>query len=266
MGFPDGLIHRPKLIHGPNIPGSYAILFFTAPDFRNWLSEEALQIAEKRREAKGKGEKERYTHLNGEFQRIARRDKSVFLSDQCKQIEENNRMGKTRDLVKKIRDTKGTFHAKMGTKKDRNSMDFKEAEDIKKRWQEYTEELYKKDLHDPDNHNGVTTHLEPDILECEVKWALQSITMNKASGGDGIPVELFQILKDDAVKVLYSICQQIWKTQQWPQDWKRSVFIPVSKKGNVKERLNYRTIALISHAIKVILKVPQSRLQQYMNL
>ena len=131
-------------------------------------------------------------------------------------------MGKTRDLFKKIRDTKGIFHAKMCTIKDRNGMDLTEAEDIKKRWQEYTE-LYKKDLHDPDNHNGVITHLEPHNLECEVKWALGSITTNKASGGGGIPVELFQILKDDAVKVLHSICQQIWKTQQWPQDWKRSV-------------------------------------------
>ena len=129
-------------------------------------------------------------------------------------------MGKMRDLFKKIRDTKGTFHAKMGTKKDRNVMDLTEAEDIKKRWQEYTEELYKKVLHDPDNHDGVTTHLEPDILECEVKWALESVTMNKASGDDGIPVELFQILKDDAVKVLHSLCQQIGKTQQWARDWK----------------------------------------------
>ena len=134
-----------------------------------WLSEEALQIAEKRREAKDKGEKERYMHLNAKFQRIARRDKKTFLSDQCKEIEENNRMGKTRDLFKKIRDTKGTFHTKMGTIKDRNGMDLTEAEDIKKRWQEYTEELYKKDLHDPDHHNGVVPHLEPDILECEVK-------------------------------------------------------------------------------------------------
>ena len=138
------------------------------------------------------------------------------------------------DLFKKIRDTKGTLHAKMGRIKDRNGMDLAEAEDIKKRWQEYTEELYKKDLHDPDNHNGVITHVKPDILDCEVKWALESIIMNKASGGDGIPVELFQILKD-AVKVLHSICQQICKTQQWPQDWKRSVFIPVPKKGNAKE-------------------------------
>ena len=157
-----------------------------------WLSEEALQIAMKRREAKSKGEKERYTHLNVEFQRIARRDKKAFLSDQCKEIEENSRVGKTRDLFKKIRDSKGTFHAKMGSIKDRNGRDLREAEDIKKRWQEYTEELYKTDLHDPDNHDGVITHLEPDILECEVKWALGNITMNKASEGDGIPVELFQ--------------------------------------------------------------------------
>ena len=169
-------------------------------------------------------------------------------------------MGKTRDLFKKIRNTKGTFHAKM---KDGNGLDLTEAEDIKKRQQEYTEELYKKDLHDPDNHNGVITHVELDILECEVKWALESITTNKASGGDGIPVELFQILKDDAMKVLHSICQQIWKTQQWPQDWKRSVFIPVPKKGNAKEYSNYRTIALISH--KVMLRILQARLQQYVN-
>ena len=147
--------------------------------------------------------------MSAEFQRIERRDKKAFLSEQCKEIEENNRMGKTRGLFKKIRDTKGIFHAKMGTIKDRNSMDLTETEDIKNRWQEYIEELYKKDLHDSDNHNGVITHLEPDILECEVKWALGSITTNKASGGDGIPAELFQILKDDAVKVLHSICQQI---------------------------------------------------------
>src|SRR5574341_2329015 len=153
-----------------------------------WLSEEALQIAVKRREAKSKGENERYKHLNAKLQRIARRDKKAFPSDQCKEIEENKRMGKIRDLFRKIRDTKGTFHAKMGSIKDRNGMDLTEAEDIKKRWQEYTEELYKKDLQDQDNHNGVITHLEPDILECEVKWALGSITTNKASGGDGIPV------------------------------------------------------------------------------
>ena len=155
--------------------------------------------------------------------------------------------------------TKGTFHAKMGTIKDRNGMDLTEAEDIKKRWQEYTE-LYKKDLHNPDNHDGVITDLEPDILECDVKWALGSITMNKASGSDGIPVELFQILKDDAVKVLNSICQQIWKSWQWPQEWKRSVFIPIPKKVYAKECPNYCTIALLSYASKAILKILQARL------
>ena len=159
--------------------------------------------------------------------KIARRDKKAFLNHQCKEIEENNKMGKIRDHFKKIR-TKGTFHAKMGTIKDKNDMDLTEAEDIKKMWQEYTEELYKKDPHNPDNHDGMITHLESDILECKVKWALGSITMNKATGGDGIPVKLLQILKDDAIKVLHSICQQIWKTQQWPQDWKRS-------EGNYKQ-------------------------------
>ena len=154
-----------------------------------------------------------------------------------------------RDLFKKIRDTKGTFHAKMGSIKDRICMDLTEAKDIKKKWQEYTEELYKKDLHDPDNHNGMITHLEPKILECEVRWALKSITTNKASGGDGIPVPI-QILVDDVVKVLHSICQHIWKTQQWPQDWKRSISIPFPKKVNTKECSNndLSTIALISHA------------------
>ena len=156
-----------------------------------WLSEEALQIAVKGREVKSRGEKERYTHLSAEFQRIARRDKKAFLGDQCKEIEGNNRIGKTRDLFKKIRDTKGTFHTKTDTIKDRNGMDLTDVEDIKKKWQEYREDIYKKDLNDPDNHNGVITHLEPDILECEVKWALRSITTNKASGGDRIPVELF---------------------------------------------------------------------------
>ena len=149
----------------------------------------------------------------------------------------------------------------MGTIKERNDMDLTKAVDIKKRWQEYTEELYKKDLRDPDNHNGMITHLEPDTLECEVNRALGSITKNKASGGDGIPVELFQILKDDAVKVLHAICQQIWKTQQWPQDWKRSVFIPLPKKGNPKECSDYGTIVLISHTSKVVLKILQARLQ-----
>ena len=152
--------------------------------------------------------------MNAEFQRIARRDKKTFLSDQCKEIEENNRMRKTRELFKKIRDTKGTFHSKMGWIKDRNGMDLTEEEDIKKRWQEYTEELYKKDYQNPHDQDGVITHLEPDILECEIKWALESITTNKANGGDGIPAELFQILKADVAKVLHSICQQIWKTQQ----------------------------------------------------
>ena len=157
-----------------------------------WLSEEALQIAEKRREAKGMGEQERYTHLNAEFQRIARRDKKAFVRDQCKEIEEINRIRKSRDLFKKIRDTKGTFHAKMGTIKDRYGMGLTEAEDIQKRWQKYTEELYKKDLHNPDNHDGVITDLESDILECEVKWALGSITTNKASGGDEFQLSYFK--------------------------------------------------------------------------
>ena len=167
-----------------------------------------------------------FDHLLGKMDHL--------LSDQCKEIEENNRMGKIRALFKKIRDTKGTFHAKMGPIKDRNGMDLTEAEGIKKRWQEYTKDSCKKDLHDSDNHNGVITHLEPDILECEFSWALGIITTNKASGGDRIPVELVHILKDDVVKVLCSICQQIWKTQQWPQDWKRSVFIPIPEKDNAK--------------------------------
>ncbi|KAF7251811.1 Craniofacial development protein 2 [Varanus komodoensis] len=216
-----------------------------------WLSEEAFQIAEERREAKDKGERERYTQMNAEFQRIARRDKNAFLNEQCKEIEENNRIGRTRDLFKKIGDMKGT--------------DLTEAEEIKKRWQDYTEELYKKELNVSDNHDGVVTDLEPDILECEVKRALGSLSNNKASGGDSIPAELFKILKDDAVKVLHSICQQIWKTQQRPQDWKISVYIPIPKKGNAKECSNYRTIALISHASKVMLKILQARLQQYVD-
>ena len=198
---------------------------------------------------KGKGEKERYTHLNAEFQKIARREKKAFLSDQCKESEESNRMGKTRNLFKEIRDTKGTFHAKMGSKKDRNSMDLTEAEDIR-RWQEYTEELYKKDLHDPDNHDGLIIHLELDILECKVKWALGSFTMNKASGCDEIPVELFQILKDDAVKVLHSKCQQIWKTQQWPQDWKRSVSFQFQRRAMPK---NVQTTAQL-HSFHMLAK------------
>ena len=213
---------------------------------------------------KGKGEKERYTHVNSEFQRIAWRDKKAFLSDHCEEMEENSRMEKTKDLFQKIKDTNRIFHAKMATIKDRNGMGLTEAEDIKKRLQEYTEELYKNDLHDSDNHDGMITHLQPDILECEVEWTLGGITKNKARKGDGIPVELFQILKDDAVKVLHSICQQIWKTQQCLQDWKRSVFIPIPK-GNAKACSNYDTIALISHTSKVRLKILQARLQQYMN-
>ena len=171
-------------------------------------------------------------------------------------------MGKTRDLFKKIRDTKGTFHAKTDTIKDRKGIDLTEAEDIKKRWQEYTEELYRKYLYDPDNHSGVITHLEPDILTCQVRWALGSITTNKASEGDGISAELFQVLKHDAVKVLHSTCQQIGKTQPWPQNWKRSVFIPIPKKVNAKECSNYCTIALISHTSKVMLKILQAKFQQ----
>ena len=167
-------------------------------------------------------------------------------------------MGKTRDLFKKIRDTKGTFHAKMGSIKDRNGRDLTEAENTKKSGKNTqkncTKKIFKTQI------ITMITHLEPDILECEVKWALESITTNKTSGGDGIPVELFQILKDDAMKVLHSICQQIWKTQQWPQDWKRSVFIPIPKKGNAKECSDYRTIAFISHASKMMLKILQARL------
>ena len=183
---------------------------------------------------KSKGEEERYAHLNAEFQGIARRDKKASLSHQCKEIEENNRMGKTRDLFKKIRDTKGIFHTKMGIINDRNGMDLTEAEDIKKRWQEYIEELYKKDLHNPDNHDGVITDLEPDILECEVKWALESITINNATGGDGIPVELFQILKDDAVKVLHSICQQIWKLSSGHRTGKGQFSFQSQRKAMIK--------------------------------
>ena len=184
--------------------------------------------------------------MNAEFQRIERRDKKAFLSDQCKEIEKNNRIGKTKDIFKTVRDTKGTFHAKMGSIKDKNGMDLTEAEDIKKRWQEYTEELYKKDLHDPHNHDGVITHLEPDILECE----------DKAGGGDGIPVELLQPLKDDTVKVLHSaVATGLEKVS----------FHSNPKKGNAKECSNYCTVALISHARKVVFNIFQARLQQYVN-
>ena len=189
----------------------------------------------------------------------------AFLTDQCKEIEEKNRMEKTRHLVKKREIPKGTCYAKVGTIKDRNGMDLTEAEDTKKSWQEYTKKLSKKDLNDPDNHDSVITHLEPNILESKVKWALGNITMNKASGSDGIPPELFQILKDDAVKLPHSICQQNWRTHQWTQDWKRSVLFSVPKNGNAKDCSNCCTIAFISHASKVMLKILQARLQQYMN-
>ena len=200
---------------------------------------------------KGKGEKEKYTHLNAEFQRIAKREKKAFLNEQSKEIAESIRMGKTledlerswRDLFKKIKDTKGTFYAKMSTIKDRNGMDLTKQRTIQ------------KDLHDPDNHNSVITHLEPDILVGEVKWFLESISTNKACGGDAIPAELLQTLKGDAVKVLHSICQQIWKTQQWPQGWKKSVFIPIPKKGNAKEYSNCCTIAFISQVSKIMFKI-----------
>ena len=225
-----------------------------------WLSEEALQIAVEKREMKNKGEKERYTHLNAEFQRIARRDKKAFLSDQSKEIEENNRMGKTRNLFKKIRDTKGAFHAKMSSIKDRHCIDLTEAEDIKKRWQKHTEQLYKKDLHDPNIHNGVITHLEPGIFECEVKWASGRITTNKASGGDGLPVELLQILKDDAVKCCTQYANKFGKLSSGHRTGKRSVFLQIPKKGNAKEFSNYCKISLISHASKVMFKIFQARL------
>ena len=230
-----------------------------------WLSEEALQIAEERREAKSKGERERCTQLNTEFQRKAKRDKKATCYEQYREIEENNRRGKTRELLKKIGNIKGTFHPKMSTIKDRKGKDLIEAEEIKKRWQEYTEELYKKDLNDLDNHNGVVAHPEPDILEYEVKWSAGSITTNKASCSDGIPAELFKILKDDAIKLLHSRCQQIWETQQWPQDWKRSILIPIPKNSSTKECSNYCTTALISHASKFMLKFLQGRLQHYVN-
>ena len=190
-----------------------------------------------------------------EQQRNIRKSSSVINAKKQRKTIELERL----EISSRKLDTKGIFHAKMGSIKDRNGLGLTEAEDIKKRWQEYTEELFIKGLHAPDNHSGVIIHLEPDILECEVRWTLGSITMNKANGGDRIPVELFQILKDDAVKVLHSICQQIWKTQQWPQDWKRSVFIPIPKKGNANECSNYHTIALISHASKVMLKILQAR-------
>ena len=223
------------------------------------MSEEALQIAVKRREGKSKGEKERYSHLNAEFQRIASRDKKALVSDQCKEIKVNNRMGKTRDLFKKIRDTKGTFHAKMGSIKDRNGRDLTEADDIKKRWQEYTEELYKKDLKDLDNHDGVVTHQKPDILECEIKWALGSITTNKASGGDGIPVELFQILKDDAVKCRTQYVKNL-ENLAVATGLENVSFHSNPQKMKCQRMFKLLYNTLFSHASKVILKIFQARL------
>ena len=213
-----------------------------------WLSEEALQIAVKRREVKSKEEKERYSHWNAEFQRVARRDKKAFLSDQCKEIEENNRMGKTRDLFKKVIDTKGTLYAKMGTIKDRNGSDLTEAEDIKKRWQEYTE-LYKKDLNDPDNHNGVITHIEPDILECEVKWALETITTNRASWGDGIPVELFQILNNGAVKCCTQYASKFGKLSSGHRTGKGQLSFQSQRKATPK---NAQTTAQLHSSHKLV--------------
>ena len=221
-----------------------------------WLSEEALQIAEKIRDVKGKGEKEKYTHQNAEFQRIARRDKKAFLSDQCKEIEENNRMG---NLFKKIRDTKGTFHAKMGTIKYRNGLDLTEAENTK-RWQQYTEELYKRDRHNPDNHDSVITHLEPDIVEGEVKWALGSIAANKASGGDGIPVELFQVLKDDAVSAAVNMPANL-ENSAVAKGLEKISFHSNPKERQCQKCSNYCTIALISHTSKVMLIILQTKVQ-----
>ena len=200
--------------------------------------------------------------MTKEYQGEIRKPSSVINAKKYSKIIEWERLEISSRKLEILREH---FMQRWCTIKDRNDMDLTEAEDMKKRWQENTEELYKKDLHDPDNHDGVITHLEPDILECEVKWALGSITINKASGGGGIPVELFQILKADAVKVVHSICQKIWKTQKWPQDRKRSFFITITKKGNAKECSNYRTIAVISHASKVMLKINQAKLQQYVN-
>ena len=200
------------------------------------MSEEALPIAEQRRGAKSKGDGERYTQVNAELQRTARRDKNAFFNEQCKEIEENKRKGKTKDLFKKTEKIKGTFHPKTDTVKDRNGMDLTEAEDKARRdGKNIQRNSTKKDLNDRDNHDGVITHSEPDILEREIKWALGSSDAMKDSEGDGISAELFKILKDDAIKVLCSICRQIWKTQQWPQDWKSSIFILISKKGSTKE-------------------------------
>ena len=225
-----------------------------------WLSTEALKVAEERRKAKSNGDEIKFSQLDAEFQRIARRDKEKHMSERCKAIEESNRTGRTRDLFKKIGESKGKFKAKWNTVKDKYGNDLTEKEDIKKRWYEHTEELYKKDSSITDTFVGTAAELERDILESEVKWALESITKNKASGVDDIPIELLTVLRDDAVKVMLVLCQQIWRTQQWPKDWKRTIYIPIRKKGSAKDCSNYRTIALIPHASKIILKILQARI------
>uniref|UniRef100_A0A803TCU4 ribonuclease H n=1 Tax=Anolis carolinensis TaxID=28377 RepID=A0A803TCU4_ANOCA len=229
-----------------------------------WLSAETLEVAQERRKAKGNSDKGRYAQLNAQFQRLARRDKELFLNKQCMEVEEDNRIGRTRDLFQKIRNIGGKFQAKMGMIKNKDGKDLTEAEEIKKRWREYTEDLYKRDKNIEDSFDGVMNELEPDILRSKVEWALRSTANNKAAGDDGIPAELLKILKDDAVKVTHAICQQIWKTEEWSSDWKKSIYIPIPKKVNAKECSNFRTVALISHGSKVMLKILQCRLQQYM--
>ena len=228
-----------------------------------WLSEYNLKISEKKEKLK-QGRKGKIYPVNTVFQRIGRRAKKVYLSEQCKEIEENNAM-KRQDIFKKIRVTKGTFHAKMVKIKNRNCTDLTEAVGINKQCQEYTEELCKKDLQYTDNYNGVITHLEPDILEFEVKASLGSITMEKTSGADGMSIKPFRRLKDDSRKVLHSICQQMWKTQQLPQDWESLIFSPILKKGITKECSHYHTVAPMSNGRNIMLKILQSRLQQFMN-
>ena len=229
-----------------------------------WLSAEALKVAEERRKAKDNGDEIKFYQLNAKFQKMARRDKEKYMKEQCREIEENNRKGRTRNLFKKIGEIKGKFQAKWNIIRDKHGKDLTEKEDIKKQWYEHTEELYKKDSSITDTFEGMTTELEPDILESEVKWALENTAGNKASGVDDISIELLKVLQDDAVKVMLALCQQIWKTQQWPKDWKRTIYIPIPKKGSAKDCSDYRTIALIPHASKIILKILQARIQQYM--
>uniref|UniRef100_A0A803T1Q9 Reverse transcriptase domain-containing protein n=1 Tax=Anolis carolinensis TaxID=28377 RepID=A0A803T1Q9_ANOCA len=228
-----------------------------------WLSAETLEVAQERRKAKGNSDRGRYAQLNAQFQRLARRDKELFLNKQCMEVEDN-RIGRTRDLFQKIRNIRCKFQAKMGMIKNKDGRDLTEAEEIKKRWREYTEDLYRKDNNIENSFDSVVNELKPDILRSEVEWALRSIANNKAAGDDGIPAELFKILEGDAVKVMHAICQKIWKTQDWPSDWKKSIYIPIPKKGNAKECSNFRTVAHISLASKVMLKILQGRLQQYM--